>query len=254
MLNDLIVARTMKTPVERPTRRHPDITVEEAYALQRQLVDRLIAEQGEVVVGYKLSPRTVPDPADANRQIPVYGFLFQSMLVPAGAAIRKSDFIDLHLENEVAFIIGKKAPPQKISSPADLKPYVAAIAPAIEMPDIRYSGPTGDITGIDLIVDNVVASRIMLGQERPAAEVDADRVAVRMTRNGEVVNEGVSTMVEGSPWNALFWLVRALAERGEALKPKQIVMTGGIAKFLDGLLGKYEATYEGLGTIRFAVE
>lgn len=119
MLNDLIAARTMKTPVERPSRRHPDMTVEEAYTLQRHLVGRLISEQREVVVGYKISPKTV---------------------------------------------------------------------------------------------------------------------------------------VEGSPWNALLWLVQALAEKGEALKPRQIVMTGGIAKFMDGLLGKYEATYECLGTIRFAVE
>jgi 2-keto-4-pentenoate hydratase len=254
MVNDLIVARAAKTPVERPARRYPAMTVAEAYALQRQLVEKLIAEQGEVLIGYKLSPKTVPDPADATRQIPVFGFLFQSMVVPAGAAIKRSDFIDLHLENEVAFIIGKKIPPQKISSPADLKPYIAAVAPAIEMPDIRYVGPIDDITGIDLVVDNVVASQIMLGVKRSTAEVDADRVEVRMTRNGELVNEGSSTLVEGSPWNALFWLVKTLEARGGTLKPRQVVMTGGIAKFMDGLPGRYEATYEGLGTIQFTVE
>lgn len=247
MIDGLLKARNEKKAVIRPTKIDPKMTVDKAYKLQNELVQHLIKENNEKIVGYKLSPKTVSDK-------PVYGFLFKSMLLPVGVTVKRSDFIDLHLENEVAFIIGKEVVGKNIKAPADLKNYVKEVMPAIEMPEIRYSGPIDDVTGIDLVVDNVVASKLIVGPGKPASAVDADKVYVKMTRNGEVVNEGVSTLVEGSPWNSLFWLVKKLEEEGVTLKPDQIIMTGGIAKFLDSVPGNYEATYSGLGKINFKVE
>ncbi len=252
MMDKLIDARSSLKAVERPTKIDPTLTVEKAYQMQSELVGRLMKK--EVLAGYKLSPKTVPNANDSKKMIPVYGYLFKSMVLPVGAIVKKKDFIDLHLENEVAFIIGKEILPKEIKTPADLKPYVKLVAPAIELPEIRYSGPIDDVTGIDLVVDNVVASKIIVGNGKPTNEVDADLVSVKMTRNGEVVNEGVSTMVEGSPWNSLFWLVKELEKKSETLKPDQIIMTGGIAKFMDSISGNYEATYTGLGKINFKVE
>ena len=75
-----------------------------------------------------------------------------------------------------------------------------------------------------------------------------------MMKDGVVINEGVSTLVEGSPWNSLFWLVKELEKKGQALKAGEIIFTGGIAKFMDGTPGSYEATYDGLGNITLKVE
>lgn len=109
------------------------------------------------------------------------------------------------------------------------------------------------MTGIDLVVDNVVAAKIILGEGKPPSQINADEIKVTMTRNGEVVNEGQSTMVEGSPWNSLLWLVRTLAKKNMTLKAGHVIMTGGIAKFLDSVPGDYSAISTGLGTITFRV-
>lgn len=253
MIDKLMKAREKGLAVERPTVTNPNMGLEEAYVLQKQLVDRLIREKGEKVIGYKLSPKTVKDPSGGSELIPVYGYLFESMKVPAGETLKKSDFIDLHLENEVAFIIGKEINPEDIKTPTNLKKYVREVVPAIEMPEIRYKGSIDAVTGLDLVVDNVVASKIMLGPGTSPTGVDADLIEIKMTCDDKVVNEGVSTMVEGSPWNALFWLVGELGKKGETLKPGMIVMTGGIAKFMDSTPGVYEAMYDGLGTITFKI-
>ncbi len=254
MIDKLADARKTKVFVERPTKSKPEMTANEAYKLQGELVDKLVKRYDEVVIGYKLSPKTIKDPANPDRMIPVYGYLFESMKVPQGATLKKAAFIDLHLENEVAFVIGKDISPDKIKTPVDLKPYIKEVVAAIELPEIRYSGPIDDVTGIDLIVDNVVASKIILGESKSPMDIDADLIKVKMTRDGEVINEGASILVEGSPWNSLFWLVKELAKKGESLKENEIVFTGGIANFMDGNQGSYEAIYDGLGKITFKVE
>ena len=110
--NKLLNARQTKIPVERPTKHHPEMTVDEACRLRDLLVQRLI-DAGEKIVGYKLSPKTVPSATDTTKLVPVYGYLFESMRLPVGATVNKKDYIDLHLENEVAFIIGKEIPANK---------------------------------------------------------------------------------------------------------------------------------------------
>ncbi len=245
MINDLFEARKTLKPVTRPTSKIPNMTTEEAYKLQKQLVEKL-KSNGDIVAGYKLSPKTIKD-------APVYGYLFESMKIAPGTVIKKTDFIDLHLENEVAFIIGQEINSSQINKPSDLKSYVKYVVPAIEMPEIRYSGDIDDVTGLDLVVDNVVASKIILGKGMSPDMVDADKVKVIMTRDGVTVNEGLSTMVEGSPWNSLFWLVKELDKKDEKLKVDYVIMTGGIAKFMDSTLGVYKATYEGLGEITFTI-
>jgi|GEM_PF-4723206 len=247
MIDKLVKAREKLVPVERPAKADPKLTLEKAYAMQKELVDRLIKDKKEKVIGYKLSPKTV----DGQ---PVYGYLFESMILPSGVTLKKKNFIDLHLENEVVFVIGGEIDPESIKNPIDLKPHVKFVAPGVELPEIRYKGPIDDVTGLDLVVDNVVASGIIVGEGLPPAQVDADLVKVKMTRDGAVVNEGVATMVEGSPWNALFWLVAELGKKNERLKGGQIVFTGGIAKFMDSDPGDYEASYSGLGNMNFKVE
>lgn len=247
IVDNLVKARETKQAVERPTKVEPKMELARAYGLQKELVNKLLSAKKDKIVGYKLSPKTVNDK-------PVYGYLFESMILPDGAKLIKKDYIDLHLENEVAFIIGKEIKSGDVKTAADLKPYVKFVVPAIELPEIRYSGKIDDVNGIDLVVDNVVASKLILGEGRGVSEVDADSVNVKMLHNGRVINEGKSTLVEGSPWNSLLWLVRELDKKGETLKPNQIIMTGGIAKFMDSLPGSYEATYSNLGKIAFKVE
>ena len=249
----LVKARSNKNPVERATAEKPDITIDKAYEMEKALVDKLMKKNKEKHIGYKLSPNTVPDKDNPEKTVPVYGYLFESMIVPVGETLKKSDFIDLHLENEVAFVVGKEIIPAPIKTPVDLKQYIKEVVPAIEMPDVRYAGPLKDITGIDLVIDNVAASKVMLGEGTSPTGVDSDLVSVKTTRDGEVINEGISTMVMGSPWNALFWLVHELEKKGETLKPGMVVITGSINRFMDSDPGLYEATYEGLGTITFRI-
>lgn len=254
IVSQLIESRNTLNPIERPTLKD-NISVKEAYEFQLKLVQKLL-ESKEKIAGFKVSPKTVSDSSNLEKQIPVFGHLFASSIIKSSNStiISKSDFIDMHIENEVAFIIGEDIDASKISSPEDLKSYVKGLAPAIELPDIRYSGPIDDVTGIDLVVDNVVASKVILGKEEKSSEIDTDSIKVEMKLNGRLINEGSATFVEGSIWNSLFWLVKELDMYGIIIKKDHIIMPGGINKFMDGSKGNYEANYSGMASIRFDVK
>lgn len=126
MIDELIEARVTRRPISRPTLINPKLGIAEAYQLQEELVKKLISEKGERLMGYKLSPKTVPDESQPQTMIPVYGSLFTSMLLKPGVVLKKTDFIDLHIENEVAFILGHDIPPEKVAKAADLARYVTA--------------------------------------------------------------------------------------------------------------------------------
>ena len=253
MIQSLLAARKTKARADRPTKIDPGINLKQAYDLQYELVERLVKSEGPVI-GYKISPKTVADSEDPTRQIPDYGHLLKTMVLRNGAVLRRSDFMDLHLENEVAFVIDRPIPYDAVKTAAELKPYVRSVNPAIELPDIRFTGTINDVTGLDLVVDNVVAAKIILGPGKSIVDINPDQVTVKMTREDEIVNEGISTMVEGSPWNSLLWLVKELGKRGKTLLAGHVVMTGGIANFMDGKAGSYRADFGPLGEIKFKLQ
>ena len=71
-----------------------------------------------------------------------------------------------------------------------------------------------------------------------------------MSKNGEVVDSGISANCMGSPLNVLVWLAKALAAAGEPLRAGQIVFAGSLIPIIPVQPGdSFEATVDDLGVV-----
>jgi len=237
-----------------PTQTDPTLDFAKAYQLQRQLVAGRAQEAGGVI-GYKLSPRRGIEAA-TGQPCPIYGTLLYNMLLADGATIVASEFSTMLLESEVAFLIEETVPAAEIKSADDLLGFVQAVALAVEIPNYQFAVPIAEINGIDLVATNVSAAKLMVGVWQPALSIDVERVQVATFKDGgeEPLSEGDAMMVEGSPWNMLFWLVRCLASEGRALEKGQLVMSGAMGPVLQGAPGQYRVSSPTLGELQFTVQ
>ena len=104
---------------------------------------------------------------------------------------------------------------------------VAALHPAIEVPDSRFEDFTV-VGAAQLIADNACADYFVLGPPAPAGWQSIDLAAHRVTGrvNDGAPREGVGANVLGDPREALAWLVNELSQLNVTLAASQVVTTG----------------------------
>ncbi|MFI5326407.1 MAG: hypothetical protein ACHQ7H_09260, partial [Candidatus Rokuibacteriota bacterium] len=82
----------------------PDLTLEQAYALQRQLEQALVG-RGERVVGYKVGFTTAALQERHGVTEPVLGFMLASGVFGSGDAVPLARFFAVGVEVEIAFLL-----------------------------------------------------------------------------------------------------------------------------------------------------
>ena len=82
----LFSARSTRVPIAPLTDADPAMTADEAYAIQRELVDLLMADGGEIV-GYKLGITSKPIQEWLDVHEPDYGPILSSMVFDDGASV-----------------------------------------------------------------------------------------------------------------------------------------------------------------------
>lgn len=102
-LYDALVARQTLAPL---TQRHPEITIEDAYQIQQQMIARRLAA-GERVVGKKIgvTSKVVMDMLDVRQ--PDFGWLLDGMVYNEGQSIPADSLIQPRAEGEIAFLLKK---------------------------------------------------------------------------------------------------------------------------------------------------
>ena len=86
------------------TLRHPDMNIEDAYAVQHAWVERKIAA-GRRVIGYKIGLTSRAMQSAMHIDEPDYGVLLDDMLFSDGADIEAARFCDPRIEVELAFVL-----------------------------------------------------------------------------------------------------------------------------------------------------
>jgi 2-oxo-3-hexenedioate decarboxylase len=106
-------------------------------------------------------------------------------------------------------------------------------AVAVEVVDPRWE--TYDFDWLDNTADGSSAAAYAVGAFRPVA-VPPERLLLIM-RAGDVQRQGMGQAAMGSPAQAVAYLVRQLNDRGAALEPGMVVLTGGITAPVDLVAG-----------------
>jgi 2-oxopent-4-enoate hydratase len=223
--DELWGAERERMPVDPLTDRIADLTVADAYAIQRHNVERKV-EAGDTIVGRKIGLTSHAMQRQLGVGEPDYGALLASMRVHDGDVIAIDDLIAPRIEAEIAFVMGQDLRGPGVDALAAVRATVGVV-PAIEVIDSRIAD--WRIALQDTIADNASSARFVLGDRlTPLDGLDLRLLGVVVTRAGEVVQTGAGAAALGNPLRCVAWLANKLAEFDDALRADDIVLAGAL--------------------------
>ena len=252
----LDAAETSATQVRQSTEVHPDLTIDDAYAIQSAWREVKIA-RGEQIVGHKIGLTSRAMQAAMNITTPDSGFITNQMVFAPNSELVAGDFCDPKLEIELAFTLATDLPGTELTveDVLDATEYVQPAVEHIAARSFRKDPTTGRTrTVIDTIADNAANAGIISGGERVAPRaVDLRWISALGYRNGVVEETGVAAGVLGHPALGIIWLARRYAETGQRLKAGQTILAGSFTRPIDIRSGdEFHFDYGPLGAFGLA--
>jgi 2-keto-4-pentenoate hydratase len=236
--------------LEAPAGRAGDMNF--AYDVQDRLVP-MIAGASAPPAGYKIGLTTPRMQQMCGIDEPIVGVVLAERLHASPAQVAVKDFVRLGIESEIALRIGRPFPESEVP-PERVLDHVDGICAAFELVDDSHAD-YGRLAAAPLVADNAWNAGLVTGPLVPAAGLASLRdLKGVLRRDGEVIDTGSSSDVLGDPANALSWVVRHLARRGQALLPGQWVSTGSIVptRFVEpGQTYRFEV--DGLPPVELAI-
>lgn len=219
---------------------YPDITMDDAYAIQVAWVAAKI-KKGRTVKGWKIGLTSKAMQYALNIDIPDSGVLLDDMFFGDGTIIPKHRFIQPRIEAEIAFVM--KAP---LSGPnctsADVIAATDYVAPSLEILDtriVRQDPKTGAVRKIfDTVSDNAANAGIVLGKQRHnPKDFDLRWVGAIVSRNSEVEETGLGAGVLNDPALGIAWLANRLAQYGDSIRAGDVVLSGSFIRPVEAPCG-----------------
>ena len=219
-LHQALLAREAVEPL---TRRHPGITLDDAYLIQLRMIERRRAA-GEVLIGKKIgvTSQVVMDMLGVDQ--PDFGHLLSGMVFNEGEAIDTARLIAPRAEAEVAFILDRDLTGPGVTA-ADVLRATDCVMPCFEIVDSRIRD--WKIRIQDTVADNASCGVFTLGGvRRSPRQLDLALAGMVLEKNGEIVSTSCGASVQGSPVNAVAWLANTLGRRGIGLKAGDVILSG----------------------------
>ncbi|AOZ02928.1 2-oxo-hepta-3-ene-1,7-dioic acid hydratase [Cupriavidus sp. USMAHM13] len=232
---------------------HPDITIEDAYAIQREWVALKLAE-GRTVKGHKIGLTSRAMQMSSQIDEPDYGTLLDDMFFHEGGEIPTGRFIMPRVEVELAFILGKPLAGPNCTL-FDIYDAVEYVIPALEIIDARSQSIDPESKRprkvFDTISDNAANAGVVMGG-RPVRPFDVDLrwVSAIMSRNGVIEETGVAAGVLNHPANGVAWLANKLHPFGVRLEAGEVILGGSFTRPVVAQAGDtFHVDYGPLGTV-----
>ncbi|EPL6455322.1 MULTISPECIES: 2-oxo-hept-4-ene-1,7-dioate hydratase [Providencia] len=232
---------------------HPEMTIDDAYAVQKEWVGLKIAE-GRVLKGHKIGLTSKAMQASSQIDEPDYGALLDDMFFDDGCDIPTDRFIVPRIEVELAFVLAKplRGPNCTIFDVYNATDYVI---PALELIDARCHNNDPETNRprkvFDTISDNAANAAVILGG-RPIKPRDLDMrwISALLYRNGVIEESGVAAAVLNHPANGVAWLANKLAPHNVQLEPGQIILGGSFTRPVPARKGDvFHVDYGNMGSI-----
>jgi 2-oxopent-4-enoate/cis-2-oxohex-4-enoate hydratase len=225
--DELFAALRGRRTVEPLTARAPGITIDDAYAISRRLLERRIAE-GERVIGKKIGVTSLPVQRALDVHQPDFGFLTDRMVCDDGGEVPISRaLIQPRAEGELAFELGRDLSGPGITE-ADVLAATECVRPCFEIVDSRIRDWRIRIE--DTVADNASSGLFALGRDALDPKRGFDFVSCGMVvwKNGAVVSTGAGAAALGSPLTCVAWLANTLGRYGIALRAGEMVLSGSL--------------------------
>ncbi len=249
---ELIEAEKSCVPIVALTERYPDVSYEDAYAIQLKTFDTLV-RGGAIIVGKKIGLTSKAMQDQMNIREPDYGMIVDRMVAREGSPIPMSSLILPKIEPELAFLLKEDLKGPGINV-ANVIEATEGVLPAFEVIDSRYKD--WKITVKDSISDNASAALMILGGKlTPIEDIDLRHVGLVLEKNGSLVSTAAGAAVLGNPAESVAWLANKLTEYGISLKKGEFVMSGSFVQAVTVEAGSsLRATFDRIGSVSVCFE
>jgi len=250
---DLVQAEKSRTQIGLLTKRHPDLDMDGAYAIQKAFAKAKL-EAGRKVIGWKIGLTSKAMQDALKIDIPDSGVLFDDMLFENGATVPVGRFIQPRIEAEIAFVMKASLGGDTVSR-EDVLAATDHVCPSLEILDTRIqrADPETDQTRkvSDTIADNAANAGLVLGtEEHDPRSVDLRWTGAIVTRNGEVEETGLGAGVLNDPVESVVWLARRMAGYGQTIEAGQVILSGSFIRPVECLSGsKFHADFGSFGSV-----
>jgi len=225
--------------------------LDSAYAVQLKQIEKKL-KKGEKIVGKKIGLTSIPMQEMFNVESPDYGHLTDKMWIKDGK-VSPGHLIQPKVEAEIAFVLKNdlKGPNITAEQVLESTKYVMA---AFEIVDSRIRD--WEIGLLDTVSDNASSGMFLLGNHKIAVdEINLNKEAMKLEKNGEFVNEGLGSAALGDPAYCVAWLANKMSEYGVTLKKGEVILSGALSAALDARPGdSFKAFFSTLGEIEVIFE
>ena len=201
-----------------------------AYRLQA-IANAALSRTLGPVAGWKIGCTTPVMQAYLGIDEPCAGAVFATTVHASPADVERRSFVRPGVECEIAVRLGRDLGPADAPfSRARVAEAVQSVMPSIELVDDRYADFRA-LGAPTLTADNFLGAGCVLGPEiRDWWRRDLAVVRGRMSIDGRLVGEGRGDAILGHPLDALRWLARTRALRGETLRAGSFVTLGSLVQ------------------------
>lgn len=240
-------AEVDRTPISPITALRPDLTVEDAYAIQSYNVRRRVAA-GAVVRGRRLGRTSRARQDVLGVDEPDFGVLLADMFLDEGEEVPVELFVQPRVMATMAFVLATDLAGPGVTI-ADALTAVAGVMPAVEVVDSRIA--EWQVQVADTIADNASAGKVVVGGRiTPVSAVDLRLLGVLLHRNGVPIESAAGAAALGSPARCVQWVANELGAIGRGLRRGDIVLAGPLHRLVPVRPGdNYQAVFAHLGTV-----
>jgi 2-oxo-hept-3-ene-1,7-dioate hydratase len=255
LARELQEARRERRQLRHFSRRFPQMTIADGYAIQRAWVALEIAD-GRRILGRKIGLTSRAMQLASQITEPDYAPLMDDMFFAQGGDIPIERFIAPRIEVELAFVLGRPLQGPGVTL-FDVLSATDHVCPALEIIDARIEQFDRETRAprkvFDTISDFAANAGIVLGGRpvRPDA-VDLRWVGAMLFKNGVVEETGLAAGVLNHPANGVAWLANKIAPHDERLNAGDVVLAGSFTRPTTAVAGDtLHADYGPLGTVSF---
>lgn len=255
LARQLYDARKTRTQLRHFSKQHPQMTIDDGYAIQREWVKLELAD-GRTIKGRKIGLTSRAMQLSSQIDEPDYAPLMDDMFFAAGGDIPMSKFIAPRVEVELAFILAKPLRGPNVTL-FDVLSATDYVTPAIEIIDSRIEQFDRDTRAMrkvfDTISDFAANAGIVLGG-RPVRPMDVDLrwVGAMLYKNGVIEETGLAAAVLNHPATGVAWLANKIAPHDEQLHAGDVVLAGSFTRPTPAAAGDtFHVDYGPLGSVAF---
>jgi len=252
---ELHEAEKTRTQLRHFSKRHPSMTIDDGYAIQRAWVKLKLAE-GRTIKGRKIGLTSRAMQLSSQIDEPDYAPLLDDMFIAEGSDIPFKRFIAPRVEVELAFVLGKPLKGPGITL-FDVLAATEVVTPAVEIIDARIEQFDRETKAPRKVFDTIsdfAANAAIITGGRPVRPMDVDLrwVGALLYKNGVIEESGLAAAVLNHPANGVAWLANKIAPHDEQLHAGDIVLAGSFTRPVTALPGdSFHVDYGPLGGLAF---